>query len=42
MARRYELSDQQFALIKDVLSPVKPSRRGCPQRDGRTILNGIF
>ena len=42
MARRYELSDQQFALIEDVLSHEKTSPRGRPRRDDRTLLNGIF
>jgi len=42
MVRRYALSDQQFVLIKDILSPAKPLRRGRSRRDDRTILNGIF
>ena len=42
MARRYELSDQQFGLIEDVLSQPKTTRRGRPRRDDRTMLNGIF
>ncbi len=42
MARRYELTDQQFALIEDVLSQPKTTRRGRPRRDDRLMLNGIF
>ena len=39
MARRYELSDEQFALIK----PLLPApTRGAPRADDRTTLNGIF
>lgn len=40
--RRYEVSDQQFELIKSVLSKPVTSTRGRPRRDDRTILNGIF
>ncbi|RMH60347.1 MAG: transposase, partial [Bacteroidetes bacterium] len=42
LARRYELSDQQFTRIEDVLSPAKTSRRGRPRRDDRSLLNDIF
>ena len=39
MARRYELSDEQFALIE----PLLPApTRGAPRADDRTTLNGIF
>lgn len=39
MARRYELSDEQYALIE----PLLPNpRRGAPRADDRTTLNGIF
>jgi transposase len=40
MARRYELTDQRFALIESVLPP---NRRRCGQwNDHRTTLNDIF
>ena len=39
--RRYELSDEQWGLICDLL-PANKKRRGCPWKDHRTILNGIF
>jgi transposase len=41
MKRRYELSDQQWALIEPVLSR-KEKGFGRPRRDERTLLNGIF
>jgi transposase len=40
MAGRYETSDNGWALIEDIVSP--PQRTGCPQRDDRKALNGIF
>ena len=40
MVRRYELSDDQFARIADLL-PVN-GRRGKQWHDHRTLLNGIF
>ena len=39
--RRYELSDEQWELIHD-LFPVNTKQRGCPWKDHRTILNGLF
>ena len=39
--RRYELTDEQWELIRDLL-PANKRRRGCPWKDHRTILNGIF
>lgn len=38
--RRYELTDGQWELIRDLL-PVNQKRCGCPWKDHRTILNGI-
>jgi transposase len=38
--RRYELSDEQFALIADLLPP--NGRRGGQWQDHRRILNGMF
>jgi transposase len=38
--RRYELTDEQFELIRDLL-PLN-GRRGGSWNDHRTMLNGIF
>ncbi len=38
--RRHELTDEQWALLKDLLPP--PSRRGRPRGDLREMLNAIF
>ena len=40
MAGRYELSDQSWKMIKDIVSPSQPMGR--PRRDDRQVLNGIF
>lgn len=40
--RRYELSDEQYALIKDLLPPERSGSRGRPYLDHRTQLNGMF
>ncbi len=40
MAGRYELSDQSWEMIKDIVSPPQPM--GHPRRDDRQVLNGIF
>ncbi len=42
MAGRYEISDQGWALIEDIVSPDMPAGRGRPRRDDRQMLNGIF
>lgn len=39
--RRYELTDGQWELLRDLL-PANSNQRGCPWKDHRTILNGIF
>ena len=39
--RRYELTDEKWALIED-LFPCSKGRRGCPWKDHRAILNGIL
>lgn len=39
MARRYELSDEQWTLIEPLLPNAATGR---PRRDDRTTLNGIF
>ncbi|KUM38728.1 transposase [Pseudomonas sp. EpS/L25] len=40
MTGRYELSNQQWALIEDIVSP--PRRMGRPRHDDRQMLNGLF
>ena len=40
MVRRYELSDEAFGLVADLLPP--NGRRGQQWKDHRTMLNGIF
>jgi transposase len=40
VVRRYELSDEAFALVADLLPP--NGRRGGQWHDHRTALNGIF
>lgn len=38
--RRYELTDEQFERIEDLLPEVEG--RGCPYKDHRQVINGIF
>jgi transposase len=40
MARRYEISDNGWGLIEDIVSP--PQSMGRPRRDDRQVLNSIF
>ena len=40
MARRYELTDEEYACIEDLLPP--GGRRGGQWKDHRQVLNGIF
>ena len=40
MADRYELSDQRWHMIEDIVSP--PQVMGRPRRDDRQMLNGIL
>ena len=40
MARRYELPDAGWELIKDLVSPEQ--KMGRPRSDDRLVLNGIF
>lgn len=39
--RRYELADEQWELIWDLL-PSNKGQRGCPWKDHRTILNALL
>lgn len=40
MAGRYEISDNGWTLIENIVSP--PKTTGVPCRDDRQVLNGIF
>ncbi len=40
MTERYELSDERWHMIEDIVSP--PQVMGRPRRDDRQVLNGIF
>ena len=40
--RRYELSDEEWVLIEDLLPRRRGRRRGRRWRDHRQVLNGIF
>jgi transposase len=40
MEGRYELSDQRWQMIKDIVSP--PQIMGRPRHDDRRMLNGIL
>ena len=40
MADRYEISDSQWQLIEDIVSPAQSMGR--PRKDDRQMLNGIF
>lgn len=40
MAGRYELSDQRWQMIEDIVSP--PQTMGRPRRDDRQMLNGVL
>jgi transposase len=41
MARRHELTDEQYAKLAPLLPPEKPTT-GRPNHDHRTVLNGIL
>lgn len=42
MLRRYELTDQEWNRIKDLLPPKKSGKRGRPSKDNRMILNAML
>ena len=42
MTRRYDLTDEEFAILEPLLPPERPSKPGCPYRSHRQVLNGIF
>ena len=41
MARRHELTDEQYAKLAPLLPPERPAT-GRPNKDHRTVLNGIL
>ena len=41
MLRRYELTDQEWNRIKDLLPPEKSGKRGRPSKDNKMILNAM-
>lgn len=41
MLRRYELTDEEWNHIAPLLPPENTGKQGRPQKDNRTILNGL-
>ena len=41
MARRYEVTDEQWVAIKPFLGNTPPKKTGRPQADNRKLLNGV-
>lgn len=41
MLRRYELTDDEWKRIVDLLPPENTCKQGRPRKDNRTILNGM-
>ena len=39
---RYEMTDEEFALLEPLLSPERSGKAGKPWKSHRTVLNGIF
>ena len=39
---RYDLTDEEFALIEPLLPPERSGKAGNPYRSHRQVLNGIF
>lgn len=43
MTGRWELNDEQWAVVERVLRPARrPNKRGRPWRDTRSVLNGVL
>ena len=42
MLRRYELTDDEWNRIVDLLPPENTGKQGRPRKNNRTILNGII
>ena len=41
MTGRYDLTDEQYALIEPLLPPERTGKPGCPYKFHRQVLNGI-
>ncbi len=39
---RFDLTNEEWALIEPLLPPERPGKPGCPYRSHRQVLNGIF
>src|SRR5690606_33853666 len=39
---RYELTDEEYELLKPLLPPERPNRKGRPWMPHRQVLNGMF
>ena len=39
---RYDLTDEEFEILKPLLPPERPPNPGCPYRSHRQVLNGMF
>lgn len=39
---RYDLTDEEFELLKPLLPPEHSGEPGCPYRSHRQVLNGLF
>lgn len=39
---RYDLTDEEFEILKPLLPAERPAKPGCPYRNHRQVLNGIF
>lgn len=42
MIRRYELTDEEWLQIKDLLPPEQTGGKGRPRKDNRILLNGML
>lgn len=40
--RRYELTNEEWKQIKDLLPPERTGKKGRPRKDNRTMLNGML
>lgn len=41
MTGRYDLTEEQYALIEPLLPPERTGKPGCPYRSHRQVLNGM-
>ncbi len=42
MLRRYELTDEEWNRIADLVPPENTGKQGCPRKSNRVIFNGII